>query len=150
MTSEQDPILFTVFNEIGIIDQLAQTAFENVLPGGMTVSQFSVLNHLIRLGDGKKPSDLARAFQVTKGAMTNTLSKLEAVGLVRIKPDPQDGRGKIVSITSKGRRVRDKSLLNLVPVLNEISKAIPEEDFRAALPFLEALRQHLDSARDIA
>lgn len=148
MSADQDPLLFTFFNEIGIIDQLAQTAFEEVLPDALTVSQFSVLNHLIRLGDGKKPSDLARAFQVTKGAMTNTLSKLEAAGLIRVKPDPQDGRGKIVTVTAKGLRVRDRSLHNLAPVLSEISKALPAKDFRAALPFLQKLRMHLDAARD--
>jgi DNA-binding MarR family transcriptional regulator len=35
-------------------------------------SQFKVLNHLVRLGDGTTPAKLAKAFQITKGAMTNT------------------------------------------------------------------------------
>ena len=85
MTDEiDDPLLFTLFNEIGIISQLSNAAFEKVLPDGLKVSHFSVLNHLARLGDNKSPSSLASAFQVTKGAMTNTLGRLEARGLVKV------------------------------------------------------------------
>ena len=79
---QEESVLSGFFTEIGIISQLSFKAFEQVLPRGLTVSQFSVLNNLSRLGDGKSPSVLANAFQVTKGAMTNTLAKLEAGGLV--------------------------------------------------------------------
>ena len=77
---EGGPVIFHVFNEIGIIEQLARNVFEQVLPDGLKVSQFSILNHFVRLGDDKNPVDLARAFQVTKGAMTNTLQRLEGRG----------------------------------------------------------------------
>ena len=45
-----DPLPFEVLNEVGIIDQLASTAFTRVLPRPMTIAQFSVLNHFLRLG----------------------------------------------------------------------------------------------------
>ena len=35
-----------VFAEIGIIDQLATTRMDRLLPVGLTSAQFSVLNHL--------------------------------------------------------------------------------------------------------
>lgn len=118
MTNKQpDPSLFAVFNEIGIISQLSNTAFERVLADGMTVSQFSLLNHLVHLGDGKNPSSLANAFQVTRGAMTNTLGKLEKRGCVDVRSDAEDGRGKKVFITEKdarpGRRVLQFLVLSL-------------------------------------
>jgi hypothetical protein len=59
--------LFGFFNEIGIISQLSGNAFEKAMPEGMTLAQFSVLNHLCRLGDGWTPHRIARAMQVTKG-----------------------------------------------------------------------------------
>jgi DNA-binding MarR family transcriptional regulator len=46
------------------------------LPAGLTVSQFSVLNWFIRVDNVATPGRLSTAFQVTKGAMTNTLKKL--------------------------------------------------------------------------
>lgn len=149
MTDEiDDPLLFTLFNEIGIISQLSNAAFEKVLPDGLKVSHFSVLNHLARLGDNKSPSSLASAFQVTKGAMTNTLGRLEARGLVKVKADPVDGRGKRVFITAKGRKARNRSIAELAPLLTELAKALPEKKAAAALPFLKDLRVYLDQARD--
>ncbi|MCY0154387.1 hypothetical protein OEG86_21580 [Hoeflea alexandrii] len=42
--------LFGFFNEIGIISQLSGHAFEKAMPEGMTLAQFSVLNHLCLAG----------------------------------------------------------------------------------------------------
>ncbi len=145
-----DPLPFVVFNEIGIIEQLARTRFERVLPDGLKVSHFSVLNHFVRLGGTRSPAELARAFQVTKGAMTNTIQRLEARGLVTVRPDPRDGRGKLVEITPAGRRVREQCVAALGPLLADVQAAFPREEFARTLPFLQALRAHLDRARDKA
>lgn len=144
----QDPALFTFFNEIGILSQLSSNAFERVMPHGLTMSQFSVLNHLARLGDGKSPSHLATAFQVTRGAMTNTLAKLEASGFVDVRPDESDGRGKQVFLMKAGAKARGEALKALTPLLAEVARSFPEEEFAAALPFLQRLRAFLDAARD--
>ena len=142
-----DPILFRVFNEIGIIEQLARAAFEKVMPHGLKVSQFAVLNHLVRLGDGARPVDLARACQVTKGAMTNTLSRLEALEFIRLAPDSTDGRGKVVLLTPAGRAARMKAVQALAPALDELDTEIGAARFDAALPFLIDLRKALDDKR---
>ena len=101
-------LYFRMFNEIGIISQLSSNRLERVLPPGISIAQFSLLNHLVRLGGAWAPSRLARAFQVTKGAMTNTLQRLEAQGLIRVTVDPDDARGKRVEITEAGRRMRER------------------------------------------
>ncbi len=84
-------MFFTLFNEVGIIGQLSGSLFERRLPDGFLVSHFSVLNHLVRLGEGKTPLDLARAFQVPKTTMTHTLAGLEGAGLIRFAPNPRTG-----------------------------------------------------------
>lgn len=141
-----DPALFTFFNEIGIIAQLARNRFERALPDGLRLAQFSVLNHMARLGDGRSPLALARAFQVTKGAMTNTLRRLEARGLIRVVPDAADGRGKRVLLTEKGRRVREACIAGAFPAFARFAPRA--EAMAAALPFLQSLRAELDAARD--
>jgi lipopolysaccharide export system permease protein len=73
-----DPALFALLNEIGIIEQLARNRFERAQPDGLRLPHFAVLNHLVRLGDGRTPGQIARAFQLTKATMTNTLQRLEA------------------------------------------------------------------------
>lgn len=143
-----DPILFTFFNEIGIIDQLARARLDRGLPDELRASHFIVLNHLVRMGDGKSPVALARAFQVTKGAITNTLQRLEARGLIALSADPDDGRGKRVTLTAAGRRMRDQSILQLWPAFADLAPVATAAEIEAVLPLLRRIREHLDRARD--
>jgi DNA-binding MarR family transcriptional regulator len=147
--TEPAPIAFQFFNEIGIIEHLATTEFERVLPEGLSLAGFTVLNHFVRLNkDGEAPARLARAFQVTKGAMTFTLQRLEALEAITLEPDPQDKRAKIVRITPHGRALRDEAIGRLAPLLMELTGAFDPESFAAALPFLQQIRAYLDRRRD--
>jgi DNA-binding MarR family transcriptional regulator len=154
MQNSSDPIpsevgiLFALFNEIGIIEQLSRTAFQARLEDGLTVAHFGALNHLVRLGDGRTPISMAHAFQVPKTTMSHTLSGLEKRGLITMGPNPKDGRGKLVYLTDAGRARRDASIAALGP---EIIKLLPQ--FSAAeaqelLPGLTRLREILDRSRD--
>lgn len=143
-----DPALFRVFNEIGIIEQLSRNAFERVMPHGLKLSQFTVLNHFVRLGGARSPVELARAFQVSKGAMTNTLQKLEAKGFVVVNADPKDGRSKSVTISPAGRDAREQAVRALQPQLNDLEKRVNMTEVKGLLPALTRLREVLDRARD--
>jgi DNA-binding MarR family transcriptional regulator len=143
-----DPITFEFFNEIGIIEQLARNAVERVLPRGITLSQFSVLNNFVRLGGERSPAGLASAFQVTRQTMTNTLQRLEAAGFVTSRPDPADGRAKIITITEAGRAMRQRCIEAQAPLLEELGDLLPETELAALLPGLRKVRMLLDSARD--
>jgi len=142
-----DPLVFRLFNEIGIIEQLARNRLERSLPDDLKVSQFVVLNHLVRLGDDWSPARLANAFQVTKGAMTNTLQRLEKRGLVRVWADPRDGRGKLVGITEAGRDMRVRCVESVSPLFTDLSRELSDKDFALVLPVLEKVRNYLDSHR---
>jgi DNA-binding MarR family transcriptional regulator len=143
-----DPQVFQALNEIGIIAQLASTAFERVMPEGLSMAGFSVLNHLARLPGAWGPARLARAFQVTKGAMTNTVQRLERAGHVEVRADAVDGRAKIVSITPAGRRARDTAIRALGPQLAIAAEALSAAEFDQLLRLLSRLRAQLDAARD--
>jgi DNA-binding MarR family transcriptional regulator len=144
-----DPIAFEVFNEIGIIDQLAGTMFASVMPVGMTQAQFTVLNHFVRLGVAEKsPADLANAFQLTRPTMTSTLSRMERAGLISVRPDPADGRAKLVSLTSEGRTMRENCISALLPLLPMISSVVSNAELSELLPALRKIRIKLDALRD--
>lgn len=140
-------LYFRLLNEIGIIAQLSASRFERVLPHGLTVAQFSLLNHGVRLGDGWTPARLAAAFQVTRGTMTSTLQKLDAKGFIRIEPDAQDARSKRVFLTASGRAAREASLAALGPDFARMPEALAPAQAAALLPALEALRVWLDTNR---
>lgn len=139
---------FTLFNEIGILEQLSRAMFEARLPQGILVSQFAVLNHLMRVRDGRTPLDLTRAFQVPKTTMTHTLSVLERHGLVRLAPNPDDGRSKCVWITEAGRTFRDRAIGALGPDLQALDARFPAARIAPLLPVLADLRRVMDAMRD--
>lgn len=142
-------VAFQVMTETAIIGHLADTALGQTLPSELSVAGFGVLNHFERLNlDGDSPTRLARAFQVTKGAMTYTLQRLEALGYVHIEADPTDARGKIVRINAKGRKARDAGADSVRPGMLKLIEVMGAEEFARALPFLVKLRQILDAARD--
>ena len=145
MRLNEDPITFTVFTEIKIIEQLATLRIQRALPKGLQVSHFAVLNHFSHLGGEKSPAQLAKVFQVTKGAMTNTISRLESLGCVQVREDTTDKRRKLVSLTAKGKRVREEAIADVAPVFGEVTSEIGRERLRAALPFLRDLRIFLSN-----
>ena len=139
---------FRLFNEIGIIGQLSRTLLEARLPPGFVMAQFTVLNHLVRVGDGRTPLAIAQAFQVPKNSMTHSLGVLEREGLVELRPNPQDGRSKLVCLTDAGRRFRDDVIAAFAPDVARIAEAFPPDEVARLLPALERLRQVLDADRD--
>lgn len=147
MAKPEDPQTFRLLNEIGIIEQLSRNLLERALPDGLKMSQFVVLNHLVRLGGEWSPARLAAAFQVTKGAMTNTVNRLETRGLIKVKADPSDGRGKLISITPEGKAMRERCIESVGPKLGELSKELSEEEIHQTLPVLEKIRKYLDEHR---
>lgn len=140
-------LYFRLFNEIGIIAQLSASRLERALPHGLTVAQFGLLNHCVRLGDGWTPARLAAAFQVTRGTMTSTLQRLEAKGFIQIEPDAEDARSKRVFLTDAGRAARSASLAALAPELARMPGVLAPEAVAELIPALEQLRSWLDENR---
>lgn len=139
---------FALFNDIGIVSQLATARLRRALPEGMEPAHFHVLNHFARLGGERAPAELARAFQVGKATMTNTVQRLAAAGYVAVRPDPRDGRAKRVSLTPAGLAARDRAVAALAPDLAALVPVIGADRIARLAPDLKALRELLDRARD--
>ncbi|MDO5604911.1 MAG: helix-turn-helix domain-containing protein [Paracoccus sp. (in: a-proteobacteria)] len=127
-----------------MVEQLARAMIGRSLPGGMKISHFSVLNLLAHLSEERTPAQLAEAFHVTRGAMSNTLARLEWAGHVHIRPDWDDARRKFVAISPAGRAARDAAIAAISPAMSDIVRDIGGERVRAALPVLRALRERLE------
>lgn len=146
-TPSRHPVAFDFFVEIAVIDQLVSTEMERVLPDGISMAAFSLLNHLVSKGGAESPARLAQALQVTKGAITALLKRLEARGHVALSADPRDGRAKIVALTPEGRRMREVAVAALDPLLETFLAAFPEPDLAGALPLLKRVRLDLNRRR---
>jgi DNA-binding MarR family transcriptional regulator len=139
--------LFDFFTEIGIIAQLNEAAVQKQLPEGMSHAQFVLLHHLCRLGGEWTPARLADALQVTRGAITNTVKRLQAKRFVSVHGAGDDGRSKLVSLTDAGMAARDAALARLIPEVLELSAELPLAEISAMLPGLKAVRKVLDEHR---
>ncbi|MFZ0015602.1 MAG: MarR family transcriptional regulator [Acidimicrobiia bacterium] len=62
----------------------------------------------------RTPSELAEAQQVTAGGMTVRLNRLQKAGLVDRRPNPNDGRGVLVRLTSLGRDLAEDALPHVI------------------------------------
>jgi len=144
MTENADPLAAALFAEVFMADQLARNRVSRALPKGMEISHFSVLNHLAHFNEERTPAQLAATFHVTRGAMTNTLSKLVWAGHIHIRPDWDDARRKFVAISPAGRAARDAALAAFMPVISDIVRGIGEDKVRQALPVLRELRTRLE------
>lgn len=145
MNDKSEDIAVALFGELFMADQLARNRLTKVLPKGMELSHFGVLNHLARLADERTPAQLARAFHVTRGAMTNTLARLEWAGHVHIRPDWDDARSKLVAISPSGRAARDAAVAVIAPLIADVVQALGAERVRAVLPVLRELRTRLEA-----
>lgn len=144
MSGVNDPLAVALFSEIFMADQLARNRLSKALPKGMELSHFSVLNHLATANAERSPAQLAKAFHVTRGAMTNTLNKLEWAGHVHIRPDWDDARRKHVTISPSGRVAREVALNAITPIIAKVVEKIGPEKVRSALPVLRELREQMD------
>ena len=91
---------------------------------------FDVLAALRRAGSPYQlsPSVLMSETLVTSGTMTNRLDRLEELELITRKPDPNDGRGSLVTLTKTGMRAVDAALEELLGGEEEILSSLTKEE----------------------
>ncbi|MFK7874511.1 MAG: MarR family winged helix-turn-helix transcriptional regulator [Paracoccaceae bacterium] len=142
-TQPSHALAIGLFSEVIAADQAIRSRLSRVLPKGMELSHFSVLNQLARSGGEKTPAQLAHTFGVTRGAMTNTISKLETAGFVHVRPDWDDARRKLVAISPAGKAAWDQALSALAPLISRAVQDLDEEEVRRSLPVLRSLRSGL-------
>lgn len=57
----------------------------------------------------RSPGQLAADMRLSSGAMTNRLDRMEAAGLIRRLPDPEDRRGSLIEPTETGNATWDST-----------------------------------------
>ena len=148
MPDTNPAVFFEIFTEIGIIEQLSRASLEARLPDGLIAPHFAVLNHLVRVHDGRAPIEMARAFQVPKTSMTHTLKGLEKRGLVEMRPNAEDGRSKRVWLTEAGRTLRAQTIAALGADFAKMAAEFDLDRLASIRPILRDLRIMMDAARN--
>lgn len=81
--------------ENAVLDTLAGQGFDDI-----TLAQARVFQRID--ADGSRLTDLAEAAQVTKQTVGFLVDQLERAGYVERRPDPRDGRARLVHIAERG------------------------------------------------
>jgi DNA-binding MarR family transcriptional regulator len=116
------------------------------LDGDLTLPQRAALTRLER-GGPMTSAALARLEQISPQSMGTTLAGLEALGLVGRRPDPDDGRRIVMSVTPAGEKaLRERRTARIEQLANALSAEFTRAELRqlaAAAPLLERLAESL-------
>lgn len=133
-TPETD-IIFAVIRLHELIRARSETA---LAPFGLTHAAFEVLVALRAQPHPRQmtPSDLCRSALLTTGGLANLLTDLAQRGLVTRRPNPKDGRSRIVALTPAGAALITRAMAQVMAADRALFDAFPEAD-------RVALRDHL-------
>ena len=105
----------------------------------LSFTTLSVL-HMLWRRSPLRLGELTATEQVSQSAITQIVTKLERDGLVARRPDPRDGRGVLVHITSAGLEVATRRRADRVARLSPILDRLTAEERSAIAAALPALR----------
>jgi DNA-binding MarR family transcriptional regulator len=89
-----------------------------------------------------KPSELAVAFQTTRGNVSHCVSSLEAKGMVERRIDPEDARGFQLMLKPAGRR----RAVRVVGILDRIQRQLEEA---VGVATLESMLKQLGKVEEL-
>lgn len=142
-------LLGIVMNRMG---RMLEAAFDRMCRSNFGISgpDMRVLFALRRIGEphALRPTDLFRAVLVTSGAITKQVDRLQSLGLVERRPDPEYAAGFQVHLTPKGCKVADSATEELVrhSLLGEALKTLPEGIRASGTAFMYQLLEALENA----
>jgi DNA-binding MarR family transcriptional regulator len=96
--------------------------------------------------DGSRLTELATAARMTLPAMSELVDDLVALGYVERRPDPSDGRAKLICLTDRGWDAIKTGQRVIAALETEWARAIGEQRFEAFVETFQMLHDHV--ARD--
>jgi DNA-binding MarR family transcriptional regulator len=128
-----------------VVGRIARRVRQAHAVGEVTLSEVTVLARLDREGPAS-PGMLAEGERVRPQAMGTTLAALEQRGLVQRRPDPNDGRRVVMTMTPAGRAMlRDRRSASSQRIARALAEFTAAERRRllAVLPLLDRLADRL-------
>jgi len=108
--------------------------------------EWKLLNHLRLAGPPHRRSagQLSKRAELSTGAMTNRLDRLEQAGLVKRVPDPDDRRGVLVELTKEGHQAWEKTLGAQAAKESLLADALTKDEQRQLNELLRRLMREFE------
>jgi DNA-binding MarR family transcriptional regulator len=104
---------------------------------GISVPEMLALEHLSSAPSGLGPSELAQRLQMTTGAITVLVDRLEASGHVQRAPHPSDRRRVVVTQTQKAFDDVAREIAPMAQKILELAESLGDEERQAVGRFLD-------------
>ena len=112
--------------------------YKTIKEGGLTVSQFAVLEVLYHKGD-LRVCEIIDKILSTGGNMTVVIDNLVKENLVKRCIDPKDRRVNLISITEEGRNLISEIFPKHLENINEIFSVLTSEEKKNLISLLKKL-----------
>jgi DNA-binding MarR family transcriptional regulator len=127
--------LTQVMQEI-VADELVRRGFADLRPSLLAVAQ--------HVGaDGTRITELAERAALTKATVVHAVDELERLGYVTRRPDPTDGRAKLVMSTDRARAAERTARAAIADIRAAWAALLGEEEMDALEASLRRLRAQL-------
>jgi DNA-binding MarR family transcriptional regulator len=113
------------------------TGVEGIRPAHLQI--FGVIK-----AEGSRLTDLAASADMSLSAMAELVDSLEQLGYVERRPDPRDGRAKLVCLTDSGWRAMHEGRRLIAQIEADWDNALGSDRFESLCREMQALLDLLD------
>lgn len=115
---------------------------------GVSQTRFQILHELFHTAEISQ-AELQKRLAVEGAVMTRIVKQLEAAGLVTRRPDPQDNRYTLVTMTPQARDVRNQSdsATFMTAFGTQLVNGLSEEDRAQLIHLLQQLQANVETMR---
>jgi DNA-binding MarR family transcriptional regulator len=131
-----------ITNLHGVLGELLGTVFERY---GLGRGEFDILATLRRAGPPFEltAGELSGSTMVTSSAVTKRVDRLESAGLVSRRAADDDARGRLIRLTSRGRKLIDEAVEEHVRNETRLLAGLTPAERSALIDLLRKLGQTL-------
>jgi DNA-binding MarR family transcriptional regulator len=110
------------------------------LPDGLGLTQCAIL---LLLSKGKELpiSDIAQTIGASRPATTELADRMERAGLIERLPDPADGRGRLLRLTTQGLEMRQRAKAGVAKFEERMSGDFTQAQLDVIAAWLRAMQQ---------
>jgi DNA-binding MarR family transcriptional regulator len=114
---------------------------------GLSPAAFNLLLQLNRARGPLPPHEIGEALMVTRGAVTGLLDSLEARGLVRRRPHPEDRRMQLVELTGAGAELLERVKREHAAGQRQLLGCFDEREQETLTRLLAKLQAHVNALK---
>ncbi|NNK38077.1 MAG: MarR family transcriptional regulator [Xanthomonadales bacterium] len=109
----------------------------------LTVTQFDVLNSILRLGDQATPHAIAEELVVTRGNITGVVQRLQEHGWIATRPNEADGRSFVCTLTDSGYHRLEQARRAAALFIDRQLEPFSDQELQETRRQMDRMREHL-------